>query len=65
MVEYFIYKILFFYMGIMGFWLSQNEKICSSIKQINESKNLNYPPGVFLTERLGEKNAIQNKKITR
>ena len=31
----------------------------------NESKNLNYPPGVFLTERLGEKNAIQNKKITR
>ena len=50
MVEHFIYKILFFYIGIMGFCLSQNDKICSSIKQINESKNLNYPLGVFLTE---------------
>ena len=49
----------------MDFWLSQNGKICSSIKQINESKNFDYPLGVFLTERLGEKNAIQNKKITR
>ena len=65
MVEHFIYKILFFYMGIMDFLLSQNDKICSSIKQINESKNFDYPLGVFLTERLGEKNAIQNKKITR
>ena len=58
MDEHLIYKILFFYMGIMGFWLSQNEKICSSIKQINESKDLSCPLGVFLTERLGEKNAI-------
>ena len=36
MDEHLIYKILFFYIGIMGFWLSQNDKIRSSIKQMNQ-----------------------------